>query len=139
MIPTHFFFEVTIPASTEEKIPYEKKLFLSYGVITGMEIVIPTGHAGTAHLQLFYHEFQLYPLSRGENYHGDNAETSFTDRFFLDSAPYELKARGWNSDIEHPHAFLVGIEILLPEQIGMLTGTTGLDDLQEIVGLEIGG
>jgi hypothetical protein len=134
-----FFYEVSIPKNTEEKTPYEKRLPLSYGVITGMEIVIPTGHAGKAHLQLLFHEFQLYPLSRGENFHGDGVPIPFTDRFFLDSAPYELKARGWNSDDNYPHVFLVGIEILLPEQIGIQTGTTGLDELQEIVGLEIGG
>lgn len=135
----HYFFEVSVPASREEKNPYEKRLPLSYGVITGCVVLIPAGHAGKAHLQLLRHDFQIYPLSRGENYHGDDAEIAFTDRFFLDAAPYELKARGWNTDTEHSHAFLLGFELLLPEQIGMQTGVLGIAELQALIGSTIGG
>lgn len=132
----HFFFEVSIPASTPEKTPYEKRLLLSYGVITGMLVIIPPGHAGKAHLQLLNHEFQIYPLSPGEDYHGDNVPIPWSDRYELFSAPYELKAHAWNTDT-YKHAFQVAVEVLRPEQIGMQTGTTRLSDLQEIVGTEI--
>jgi hypothetical protein len=135
----HFFYEVSVPKNTAKTAPYERILPLSYGVITGVDVIIPTGHAGKAHLQILNHEFQLYPLSRNEDYHGDGSEIQFADRFELYSAPYEVKARGWNIDTSYAHVFQVGIEILLPEQLGMQTGTTGLDELQEIIGTEIGG
>jgi len=134
----HYFFEVPIPAGREESAPYVKNLKLSYGVITGMLVIIPPGHAGTAHLQLLHHDFQIYPLSRGENYHGDDVPIPWADRYELFTSPYELKAQGWNTDIVNPHAFQVAVEVLRPEQIGMQAGTTGLLELQEIVGLEFG-
>jgi len=135
----NFFYSVSIPAGREEKTPFEQVLPLSYGIITGMLVIIPPGHAGTAHLQLLHHDFQVYPLSRGEDYHGDDVSIEWTDRYELFDAPYELKARGWNTDTVNSHAFQVAVEVLRPEQIGMMSGTSGLMDLQEIVGLEIGG
>jgi hypothetical protein len=133
----HFPYEVSIPKSTSQSAPYEKILPLSYGVITGMLVIIPTGHAGKAHLQLFNHEFMIYPLSRGEDYHGDGVSIPWEDRYELFTEPFELKARGWNTDTANKHAFQVFVNVLLPEQIGMQNGTVGLTDLQEIVGTEI--
>jgi hypothetical protein len=133
----NFFFDVSIPAGTAQKTPYEEVLKLTYGVITHVQIVIPTGHLGKAHLVGYLHEFQIYPLSRGEDYHGDDATISFADRTELFSSPFELKVRGWNTDAANVHSFLVSVEILLPDQIGHGTGTLGIGDLQEIVGVDI--
>jgi len=133
----NFFFDVSIPAGRTQANPYEEILKLTYGVITHVQIVIPTGHLGRAHLVGYLHEFQVYPLSRGEDYHGDDSIISFSDRTELFSSPFELKIRGWNTDAAYAHSFLVSIEILLPDQIGHGTGTKGIGDLQEMVGEDI--
>jgi len=130
----HFFYEVLIPANTPQTAPYNKTLLLSAGVITHIDIAIPAGHAGTAHLQLLYHEFQLYPLSRGEDYRGDDHVFPFDDRFELTAAPFELKAKGWNTDTDNDHRFLIGITVLRQEQLGLVTPTSKVSDLIGIVG-----
>jgi hypothetical protein len=130
----HFFFEVLIPKNTTQAAPYKVPLPLSAGVITRVEISIPAGHAGTAHLQVLYHEFQLYPLSRGENYHGDDSESGFDDLFEMTAAPYELRAIGWNTDTVNDHRFLIGITVLRPEQLGLVSLTSTIKDLAALVG-----
>lgn len=134
----HYFFEVIVPAGTAEAQPYKKILPLTAGYITAMQIIIPVGHAGTAHLQIFYHEFQLYPLSRGENYHGDDMDLSFADRQAITAEPFELKAVGWNSDEDYDHRFLVSVEVLRLTNEGTETTATTVQDLADIVGEVIG-
>ena len=63
----------------------------------------------------------------------------WADRYELFTSPYSLKAVGWNTDTVNSHAFQVAVEVLRPEQIGMQTGTIGLVDLQEIIGVTLGG
>ena len=133
----HFSYEVRIPKSTSQAAPYEKILLLSAGVITGMQIDICAGHAGTAHLVLLYHEFQLYPLSRGEDYHGDSSNIPWSDRFDMETGPYELKARGWNTDTKSDHRFQVHVAVLREDQLGMSTGTLKLKDLAAIAGTNV--
>lgn len=130
----HFNFSFIIPANTPSIAPVTQILPIAYGVITKVDIGIPAGHAATAHLQVLLHEFQIYPLNRDGDYHGDNAVISFNDRQENYEAPYELKARGWNTDPTYSHEFVIGIEIMLPNQLGMQTGTQGLQDLQDLVG-----
>ena len=133
----HFSYEVKIPKSTSQAAPYVKDLQISAGFITGMQIIIPAGHAGTAHLVLKYHEFQVYPLSRDEDYHGDGVPLVWRDQFDLGSGPFELKAEGWNTDTHSDHRFQVHIEIMRAEQLGINTGTVTLKDLIGIVGTEL--
>ncbi|MBA7472234.1 hypothetical protein ES707_07556 [subsurface metagenome] len=130
----NFFYEVSIPSGREQILPFEQVLPLSYGIISRMEITIPSGAGGKSHLQLFYHDFQLYPLSRGEDYHGDDSVISFSDTFFMESSPFQLKARGWNTDTHYKHAFLVSIEVLKPEQLPADTTVLGIGDLSELIG-----
>lgn len=111
----HFFFNVTIPKDTLETDKYRKTLILSYGVITKIRIDIPAGHKGLAHLQLLYHEFQVYPLSRGEDYHGDNMYIECEDDFPIMTDPLKIIAEGWNEDDTYEHSFLVSIVLSKPK------------------------
>ncbi len=133
----HFFFDVSIPAGTAAANPYVETLLLSAGEIRRVEIFVPSGHRGRGHLQLLYHEFQIYPLSRGEDYHGDNSQIVFGDQFDMESGPYELKARGWNTDASDPHAFLVGIDVEMPDALTISASAKTLADLRSLVGQEV--
>jgi hypothetical protein len=133
----NFIYSFTIPASTSASSPYEQNLKLSYGVITNVQIVLPVGHQAKAHLVMLFHGFQIYPLSRGNDYHGDDVSFQFDDRFFINSAPYEIKARGWNTDTDYNHEFIISIAMLLPEQLGLGTGVSALRDVQSLTGKSI--
>lgn len=130
----NFFFDISIPFANKEANPHTEILKLSYGVITKVQIVVPGGHKGLAHLVLKYHESQMYPLSRGENYHGDDISIVFEDMFPLYVAPYELKAVAWNDDDTFPHAFLVGINILRPEELSLEVPRSSIEAMQELIG-----
>lgn len=129
----NFVYAFTVPAGTAAGLPYTQRLRLSYGVITHIQIVIPSGHAGKAHLTLHAGGFQLYPLSRGQTYHGDDVDFNFDDRFFLNAAPYELIASGHNTDADYGHEFLILINMLLPDQLGIGPGFSGMREIKDLV------
>lgn len=130
----HFFYDVTISKSTTAANPHEEMLLLSYGEIRRVEITIPSGHKGKAHLQLLDHEFQIYPLSRGEDYHGDGCQVIFGDQYLLEGGQYSLKARGWNTDTANDHSFLVGIDVEVPDSLIISASAKTLASLRELVG-----
>jgi len=135
----HFFFEISIPKNKTEILPHTEILKLSSGVITHVTIYIPRGHAGLAHLQLLYHEHQLYPLNPGGSYRGNETTIDFAEYQPIIVSPYELKARAWNDDDTYAHSFLVGIAVQRPEEMGQDIPATSLQALQDLIGLDIGG
>ena len=130
----NFFFDIRIPYENKETNPHTEILKLSYGVITKVQIVIPDGHKGLAHLVLKYHESQLYPLSRGEDYHGDGIPVEFEDMFPLYVEPYELKAIGWSESVKYAHSFLVSVNVLRPEELGYKVPDTTIKAMEELIG-----
>ena len=130
----NFFFDISIPKETEQNDPHTEILTLSYGVITKVQVVIPCGHKGLAHLQLLYHESQLYPLSRGEDYHGDDATVEFEDMFPMYVEPYELKAVGWNTSTKFKHAFLVSLNVQRPEELMKPVPAKTIAAMKELIG-----
>lgn len=133
----HFFYDVSIPKSTAQSAPHEEILPLTYGEIVNANIIIPTGHKGKAHLVLLYHEFQIFPLSRGEDYHGDGCPIDLGGGIALDSEPYQLKARGWNTDTVSDHAFLIGIDVEIPDSLVISASAKTLSDLRALIGSEV--
>jgi hypothetical protein len=132
----HFFFDVSVSANTAAVLPHTERLTLSSGVITKVTIVIPSGHFGLAHLQLTYHSAQLYPLSRGEDYHGDNLRIEFEDYFPITVLPAELKAIAWNDDDTYAHSFLVGFAVLREQELPKPVPDESILAMQELIGYE---
>jgi hypothetical protein len=133
----HFFFDVSIPKSTTAANPHREALLLSFGEIRRVEITIPIGHKGKAHLQLLDHEFQIYPLSRGEDYHGDGCQVSFSDQYLLEGGQYGLAAVGWNTDTASDHSFLVGVDVEEPDAMTINASAKTLASLKTLVGEQI--
>ena len=133
----HFPYKVTVPHSTPQTAPYEKILQLGPGIITAIRFFFPAGHAGTAHCVLLFNEFQAWPSSRGEDYHGDDNEVPIMERFDMESGPYQVKFRGWNTDTVNDHAIQVHIEVLKAEQLGLSPGAVTLSDLQRMIGTQL--
>ncbi len=129
-----YFYAVRIPANTTAGAPYKKILLISFGVITGIQINIPEGHLGKAHLVMELHGSQVFPLSRQEDYHGNKTEIKFNTRINVDSAPYELKAVGWNSDTLYAHEFQISIELSRLDMLGSGIGSISLGELADIIG-----
>lgn len=135
----NFFYDVSIPANTAQTAPFTEILKLAPGVLTSLLIYIPAGHGGTAHLKLYYHEFQLFPLSRNEDYHGDDVPIPIQSSFKIDTEPYEFKAVGWNTDTEFSHAFLLSVNILKEDQISGGSSASLLAELKTLIDSNEGG
>ena len=134
----NFNYELEIPADTSESSPEKLMMKLTFGILTKVYIIIPTGHAGLAHLKIMYHESQLYPLPPSTEYHGDGNEISFEERQPIFINPYELKAIGWNTDDTYAHSFLMNFTITLPETLGIpAVAPDVLEIVRNLIGAEL--
>ena len=105
--------------------PYEQTKKVTHGRIRHVAISNPAGSVGKSHLQIFFHEFQVYPLNKGQWYEGEKIKVDFDDDYPLYSAPYELKFKGYNESSQYAHAFYINVTILREE--GELPGEVGKD------------
>jgi len=134
----NYDFSITVPANTAKINPKTEIWKITYGVITRVIITIPPGHQGLGHLQLLYHEFQIYPLNPGGDYHGGGLPLAFDERQPIFVTPYALKARAWNEDETYEHEFIVNLTVLYPEDIGWRwERVTAETKAQEMLGHEI--
>lgn len=114
----NYNWKFEIPKETEENSPYIETKKLTYGRIKHVTISNPSGSVGKSHLRIFYHEWQLYPISNGEWYEGEKIHVSFEDNYLLFTQPYELKFKGYNTSILYTHGFYINIALMREETIG---------------------
>lgn len=126
----NYNWKFTIPEDTEENLPYVKTKKVTYGTIRKLSISNPAGSVGKSHLRIFYHEWQIYPLNKGESYEGEKMSISFEDNYKLHTTPFELKFKGWNESLLYSHAFYINIVILREE------GEEKGREVPDLVGME---
>jgi hypothetical protein len=107
-----YAWDIVVPAGTTEDNPKTQTLKLSKGVITRAEVKFPAGCHGLVKVRLYFHEFQLVPLSRGEWVTGDD-ETCETEAYYeMMGTPYELKFIGASPDCTYDHGITVRVQVL---------------------------
>ena len=126
----NFNWKFEIPKETDEELPYVKTKKLTYGRIKKVTISNPAGSVGKSHLRIFYHEWQLYPITKGEWYEGEKITVSFEDNYLLFTPPYELKFKGYNTSTLYTHAFYINMEIMRKEAIGEIGETHQLKGME---------
>jgi len=107
-----FWFTLSAPKNTTLANAINTTLILHHGVINHVSIYIPNGSAGLFHLQLFDALHQLYPLSTGEDFHGDDITIDFKEWYDLDVEPYTLVSKCWNDDDTFSHEIIVCFSVL---------------------------
>jgi len=107
---------ITTAITYTEAAPLETVIRVTHGVITRVSFRPRPGHSALCHARVFYHEHQLWPVSRNEDLHGDTFPIEWDDYEEIFTAPYELLVRSWNEDDTYPHTFDLGFA-LLPEGI----------------------
>jgi hypothetical protein len=65
---------------------------------------------------VFYHEHQLWPVSREEDLHGDAFPIEWDEYEELFTPPYELVIKAWNEDDTYSHTFDISFAIL-PQKV----------------------
>ena len=107
-----FQADMTIPANTTQGSPTKLKLKIAHGIISQIEVQIPSGHKALAHLTIFHGSHQIAPSTQDMDIHGDTFPVKWSEFYEMYQPPYELTLVGWNTDEEYPHTFPVYIAII---------------------------
>jgi len=124
-----FWYTIKCDENVEQKDALTQELKLKAGVIHRVVVIIPSGHAGLMHLQIFDALHEVYPTSPDETFHGDNIVLTFRDWFDLKAQPFSLDAKYWNLDDTYNHEMIIGFGVLpkwvlLPQLFGHLIKKT---------------
>jgi len=101
---------LNVPANTPVTSPVKQDIVLETGVLSKVSVLIPSGHAGLAHLVILYGETQVIP--REGDISGDDETLTFTECFEIAAPSETLTLVGWNEDDTYDHEFIVRFEVL---------------------------
>ena len=92
-------------------------LNLEHGYITEVEILFPAGHAGLTYVQVYYQSRQIFPLTPGEAFRGDDLAIKFGERFPILEVPHAVLLVGWAPNATLVHTVFVGITMEAPPPV----------------------
>jgi len=108
---------LTVTGGTLEAAPDTKTMPVCHGVVVDVDVMFPPGSAGLLHLQIWYHERQVFPETGGGAFRGDDHLFQFPDSLVLDEQPYTLELRGWAPDATLSHTVFVQVTVTpVPEE-----------------------
>jgi hypothetical protein len=131
-----YHYTLTVPAGTPENTPVEKKLQLSYGVITEIFVLCPTGCKQLVKVRLYHQEHQVFPNNSDEPARGNGIPEGGEVHYQLYEAPFALKALGYAPTTIYNHDVTILVTVLPPEVAEPWTVQTSiLDKLKSLFGL----
>lgn len=98
---------ITTPENTLQSAALDTELIVTKGLVWLIDINLPPGCAGLAHVQIFDGSYQLFPATPGESFHGDGVEKGFDDLYLKVAAPFVFNIKTWNLDQTWPHTISV--------------------------------
>lgn len=107
-----YYGVLTIPAGTAQAVPASQVVALAHGMITEVSILFPPGHGGLTYLQVWHGARQIFPLSPGEAFRGDDHTIEFNERYEIVGVPYWVDLRGWAPDAALNHTIEVSFTVL---------------------------
>jgi len=107
---------LSIPANTPKTSPLKQKLEFVRGVLTELRVMIPDGHHGLAHFQLWDGGNPLVPYQAEQSVCGNDETIRIEVYKEFVTPPYELMALGWNEDTKYEHSFYLRFQ-LLPREL----------------------
>lgn len=108
-----------IKAGKTEAAPATGTVKLCYGDITEVEVQFRAGCGWLVHLQIWYQSKQIFPLTIGESFIGDDQVIEFQERWPVHEVPHEVELRGWAPEAIHNHTVSVEITVSSPEGLDM--------------------
>jgi len=110
---------LTIEAGKTEADPATETIKLCYGDITEVEVGFQAGCGWLVHLQIWHWGQQIFPLTGGASFIGDDQVIEFAERWPIHELPYEIELRGWAPDASYDHTVSVEITVSSPEGLDM--------------------
>lgn len=97
-------FDVTVPASTLKANAVETPTAFADGIVTGVEIVIPDGHAGLTGIAILQAHSQVIPWTSGAYITGNDEIIKWDTAGFIQNGAWSVSC--YNSDV-YAHTFHV--------------------------------
>lgn len=102
---------LTIAAGQTQADPAWVDLDVEYGYITEVELLFPAGHAGLTFVQIYHQSRQIFPLTPGEAFRGDDHVVQFDEKFPILEVPYTVRVKGWAPDATLAHTVFVDVSV----------------------------
>jgi len=129
-------FSVTVPHGTSETTPVEVVLPLTAGVVERVSIQFPRGTFALVHVQILYHEFQIWPTNPGGSFNADGYPLEWDESFELDVDPFELKAVLWSDADTYDYDINIRFAVLRTEDVEQQSGViSALKKFLKLVGV----
>lgn len=110
-----YWASITVPKETPAKAPTRELVKVCPGIVKGVWLWFPKGHAGTTKIRILRFEHQVWPTNLDAWYKGDGTVVEFEENYPLKVEPYEFLLEGYNTSLKHPHTAYIRFTIL-PEE-----------------------
>lgn len=106
-----------IHAGQTEADPDWTVLPLEYGHITEVEVMFPAGQSGLTYVQIYYQSRQIFPLTPGVAFRGDDHILTMSTRFPILEVPHQVVVYGWAPDATLDHTVFVDVTMEAPPDV----------------------
>jgi|SRR5271166_2996026 len=128
-----YVFPITIPASTPSSSPVVETMQLVKGTIRSVQVQVPDGVFGLAHIGINLGLYQIYPSNSEATFATSGETIDWTEDYLLDQEPFVLTAYGWNDDVVNDHTITLRFDVApavmqtdLAQEIATLLATAGV-------------
>lgn len=111
-----------VEAGSVEADPSTLVVELAHGTITEVTILFPPGPAGLVYFQVWHQARQIFPLTPGAAFQGDDSFIEFTERYKITGVPYWVELRGWAPNAELDHTIQASFTVLPLVSVGIVEG-----------------
>ena len=110
-----FAKSITAAVGRDSSNPVVEQLLVAKGLVYRVEFDFPPGCCGLCHVRVFDGNYQVYPTSRDDSFHGDAAVIAFDDCYLKTAAPWAFRIVVWNDDDTWPHTVQVRVGVASSE------------------------
>lgn len=114
--------ELLVEAGSTEAAPSTLRVELAHGTITEVTVLFPPGPAGLVYVGVWHQARQIFPLTPGTAFRGDDHLIEFTERYKVAGVPYWVELRGWAPDAELDHTIQASFTVLPLARVGVIEG-----------------
>lgn len=119
-------FDVTSPANTAASAPTEVLARLNKGLVTQVQVQIPSGCIGLTGAQIWRGNSQIWPSNPGGYFKGDGLVLTWDEDYTLADEPLSLRLCVWNTDDTYAHSVTFRFALLGLAQAEEQRGLAGL-------------
>lgn len=129
-------FTVTVPHNTSQENPVEQICPVTAGAVHRVSVQFPRGTYARVHIQIRYHEFQVWPTNPDGSLNADGYPLEWDESYPIDTDPFEFKVIAWSTADTYDYDINIRFGILRTEDVEKQSGImVALSKFLKLVGL----